>query len=86
MSIEVLTVSSKGQVVLPANIRKKLSITNGSKLAAYTSGNAIVLKVLELPSEQDFKLILDEAQEWTKEAGYSEVQEIIKSIRKRKRA
>ncbi len=88
MVVDTLTVSSKGQIVLPANIRKKLSINAGSKLAAYTSGNIIMLKVINLPSEDDFRSKLDEAQEWAKEVGYTEdeVNDIIKSVRRRKRA
>lgn len=88
MSVEVLTVSSKGQVVLPAAIRRALSITSGSKLVAYASGNAIVLKMIELPAESDFKAMLDEAEQWAKEAGYTEedIAEVIKSVRDRKRA
>ena len=88
MSVEVLTVSSKGQVVLPVAMRRELSITNGSKLAAYASGNAIVLKRIDLPAESDFKAMLDEAEQWAKEAGYTEVDisNVIKSVRDRKRA
>lgn len=88
MAIDMLTVSSKGQIVLPSDIRKKLSITAGSKLAAYTSGDVIMLKVINLPSEDDFKNMLDEAQQWAKEVGYSEndVNNIIKSVRRNKKA
>ena len=52
MNIYVLTVSSKGQVVLPAEIRKQLSISSGDKLAAYASGDIIMLKVIKIPSEE----------------------------------
>lgn len=87
MSIDVLTVSSKGQVVLPANIRKRLSIESGDKLAAYASGDVILLKRIKMPAEDEFTQILDEAQEWASSVGYqeSDVNDIIKSARKRKR-
>lgn len=62
VSVEGLTVSSRGQVVLPVSMSRKLSITSGSKLAAYTSGGVIVLKVIELPTESDFKSVLDKAE------------------------
>ena len=55
MAVEVLSVSSKGQVVLPMEMRKKMSIENGSKLAAYSIGDMIMLKPISVPSEQDFK-------------------------------
>lgn len=86
MSVDVLTVSSKGQVVLPASMRRKLSITSGSKLAAYTAGGVIVLKVIELPTESDFNSMLDKAEMWAKAVGYVEedVNDIIKAVRARK--
>ena len=87
MAIDVLTVSSKGQVVLPATIRRKLSIESGTRLAAYASDDFIMLKVLRMPTEEDFKAKLDEAQEWAASVGYSEddVNDLIKSVRARKR-
>jgi len=62
MDMQVLSVSSKGQVVLPMEIRKKLSIGNGTKLAVYSTGDVIMLKVVKLPTIDDFKAALDKAQ------------------------
>lgn len=87
MSVDVLTVSSKGQIVLPAPIRKMLSISSGDKLAAYASNDAVLLKPIKLPSESDFATWLDEAQAWAAEAGFAEedVNDIIKATRAKKR-
>ena len=86
MSGDVLTVSSKGQVVLPAALRKKMSITAGTKLASYVTGDMIILKRIELPTIDDFKAQLDEAKEWAASVGYKEedVNDIIKAARKKK--
>lgn len=86
MSIDVLTVSSKGQIVLPAEIRKALSINTGDKLAIFASDDVIMLKTVKVPSVEDFKTKLDEAQKWAKQVGYveSDVNEIIKDVRKKK--
>ena len=86
MSVEVLTVSSKGQLVLPASMRRSLSIEPGTKLAAYTSDDFIMLKVLRLPDSDDFKAKLDEARSWAASVGYTEedADEIIKSVRAEK--
>ena len=88
MSVDVLTVSSKGQVVLPASMRRALSITSGTKLAAYASGDVIMLKMIDIPTERDFKSMLGEAQQWARDAGLTEddVNDAIKSVRKNKRA
>lgn len=87
MSAQVLTVSSKGQISLPVSIRKQLSIDAGAKLVAYTSGDTIMLKVLKLPTAEEFEQSLDEAQKWASSVGYkeSDVEDIIKSIRSEKR-
>ena len=87
MEMEVLTVSSKGQVVLPASLRRQLSISNGDKLAAYASGDVIMLKVLKMPTPEEFKAKLDEAQAWASSVGYTEedVAAIVKDVRGRKR-
>ena len=88
MAVDVLSVSSKGQVVLPMEMRKKLSIGAGAKLAVCAIGDMIMLKPIDIPTETDFKRSLDEAASWAKEVGYeeSDVNDIIKSYRKSKKA
>ena len=87
MNTQILTVSSKGQIALPAAIRKMLSIDAGDKLAVYTSGDMIMLKTLKLPTAKEFEASLDEAQKWAASVGYKEedVNDIIKSVRRSKR-
>lgn len=87
MDAQVLTVSSKGQISLPVNIRKRLSIDTGDKLVVYASDDAIMLKTLKLPSAEEFEAALSEAQAWAASAGYAEedVNDIIKSARRNRR-
>lgn len=86
MNTEVLSVSSKGQVVLPVNIRKKLDIDTNTKLAANIAGNIIMLKVIDIPTADDFSKSLDKAQKWAKSVGYkkADVGAIIKAKRRSK--
>jgi len=46
-----------------------------------------MLKVLKLPTVEECKAALDEAQQWAASVGYQEedVNSIIKEVRKRKR-
>ena len=85
MSIDVLTLSSKGQIVLPAGVRKRMSLRNGDKLVMYSEGDVIMLKPIQLPTEEEFKAQLDEAQQWAASVGYMEddVNSIIKETRSR---
>ena len=87
MSVDVLTVSSKGQIVLPAEMRKSMSITTGDKLAVYASDDIIMLKAIKIPTAKEFEKKLDEARDWAASVGYkeSDVDKIIKSVRKKKR-
>ena len=87
METQVLTVTSKGQISLPVNIRKKLSIDTGDSLVAYATDDAIILKTIKLPSIDEFEKALSEAKVWAASVGYKEndVNDIIKSVRKNKR-
>lgn len=87
MSAEILTVSSKGQISIPVSIRKNLSIETGDKLVAYASGDVIMLKILKLPTAEEFEKSLNEAQAWAKEVGCKEedIDDVIKSVRADKR-
>ena len=84
MSIQVLTVSSKGQLALPIAFRKLLDIGNGDKLAAFVSDDTILLKKIKLPTVDDFKASLDEAQDWAASVGYTEddIDDMVQSVRR----
>ena len=88
MGVEVLTVSSKGQIVLPVKMRRTIGITDGDKLTAFASDDGVImLKVVKVPTVQDFKVRLDEAKDWAESVGYKEedISDIIKSVRLAKR-
>lgn len=86
MDAQVLTLSSKGQVALPIDVRRKLSIDAGDKLVCYISGDVILLKAIKLPSISDFEKSMDDAKDWAAAVGYKEkdVNNIVKYIRKKK--
>jgi len=86
MEAQVITVTSKGQIVIPVNIRKQLSIGNGDKLVAFIYGDTIMLKVLKIPSIEELRKSSERAQAWAQSVGFKEdeVNELVKSIRKEK--
>ena len=49
--METTTVSPKGQVTIPKELRKKLGISKGSRLGFTLVGNHIELRVLNEPSD-----------------------------------
>ncbi len=84
MGMEIIKVSTKGQIAIPISMRKKLSIETGDSLVAFTYGDTIMLKVIKLPSSEEFKKTLDEAQQWAKDNGLkeSDVNDFVKNSRK----
>lgn len=87
MDTQILTVSSKGQISLPIEFRRNMAIDTGDKLVAYAYGDTIMLKTLKLPTAEECKAAMDEAQAWAASVGYKEedVNDIIKEVRQRKR-
>lgn len=88
MPIDVLTLSTKGQLVLPNDLRKNLSLEPGDKIVVYWSNDSIVLKKLELPTESDFEKEIDKTVLFAKENGITEqdIANEIKSYRSKKKS
>lgn len=53
-------VSSKGQIVLPVNVRRKANIDRGDVLAASVVGNRVVLEPVKERAAGDWQRILQE--------------------------
>lgn len=81
---EVTSVSSKGQVVLPKNVRDALSLETGSKLIVLTDGDNILLKPIIAPDLDEFNNLMKKSQEWAKKVGMTEndIDEAISAVRK----
>ena len=86
MGMAVVTVSAKGQIVLPKEVRDALSISEGDTLAVYATDEVIALKPVKLPTAEEFSRWLDKVQEWAKDVGFKEqdVNDVIRSVRRRK--
>lgn len=61
--------SSKGQVVIPDEIRKELGLKTGAQFLIYAERDAIVFKIVQTPPKEDFAKILAKAQSAAKKAG-----------------
>ena len=45
--VEITKISSKGQIVIPAGIRKKYGIVKGTQMNVYDQGNKIVIEPIQ---------------------------------------
>lgn len=84
-NIEVTSVSSRGQVVIPQTLRDKLKIREGEKFVVIGEDNTIILRKLEMPSFKGFDRLLAKTREFTrkKELKEEEVEQAIKNARRK---
>lgn len=61
--------SSKGQVVIPENIRKRLKLKAGSQFVVVGNGDVVILKAISAPSMDEFDTLIAEARKQAKKAG-----------------
>jgi AbrB family looped-hinge helix DNA binding protein len=78
--------SSKGQVVIPEEIRKKLGLEPGAQFVVLGEGDVVILKMIQPPSMSEFDQILDRARKAARKAGMkkSDIEQAIKDVRARK--
>ena len=80
MNVELTVVSSRGQVVIPKNIRDRLGLKEGVPLAVTEDRNIIMLKKMEFPS---FDEMASEGRRFSKKKNIrtSDVDKAIAKVR-----
>jgi AbrB family looped-hinge helix DNA binding protein len=83
--IATTKMSSKGQVVIPEAIRKKLNIKSGTRFVVVGDKDALVLKIITTPSMDQFDDLLADARRQAKRVGLKrkDISAAIKSVRGR---
>jgi AbrB family looped-hinge helix DNA binding protein len=78
--------SSKGQVVIPEEIRDRLHLAPGSQFVVIGEGDAIIFKTLTAPSMKDFDRLIQRARRQAKTARIkpSDITKAITTVRKGK--
>lgn len=72
MEVEITNTSSRGQIVIPQEIREKMGIKSGTKFAVYGRGDTIIFKRLELPTVKDFEKLAKFGSTFAKRKGIKE--------------
>lgn len=77
--------SSKGQVVIPEEIRNRLGLKPGARFVVLGEGDVVILKVIHSPDMAEFDDLVGRARKAAEEAGLTEadVNEAIKQVRRR---
>lgn len=75
--------SSKGQIVIPENIRKQLNLIEGTQFVVVGENGVVMLKTIEAPVISDFDDLIQQARAQAKNAGLkqSDISDAIKKAR-----
>ena len=78
--------SSKGQVVIPEEIRKELGLRTGTQFLVVGGRDVVILKEITPPSTADFDDLIAEARRQARRAGMkrSDIKSAIEVVRKRR--
>jgi AbrB family looped-hinge helix DNA binding protein len=76
--------SSKGQVVIPEEIRKDLGLSEGDQFLVIGEGDAVILKTITPPKLEEFNKLLGQAHAAAKRAGIkADLKSAIAKVRHR---
>ena len=77
--------SSKGQVVIPEEIRKRLGLTAGVQFVVVGDADVVILKRLDAPDLAEFDNLIREARRQARLAGMkrSDIRKAISRVRGR---
>ena len=81
--LEVTSMSSRGQVVIPQDIRKNLSLHEGEKFVVIAEDDTILLKKLTVPSFKGFDKLLKKTQQFARQKRITshDVETAIRNVR-----
>jgi len=79
--------SSKGQVVIPEEIREQLGLQSGTQFVVVGEGDVVILRVIAPPSMDQFDHLLSTARKAARRAGMkkSDVKAATAKVRSRRR-
>jgi len=78
--------SSKGQVVIPEGIRKRLGLKAGAQFVVVGDKDVVILKAISTPSMEDFDALISEARKEARKTGMkrSDIKAAIAKVRSNK--
>jgi AbrB family looped-hinge helix DNA binding protein len=71
--------SSKGQVVIPEDIRKRLKLKAGSRFVVVGDRDVVILKEISPPSMEEFDDLIAEARRKARQSGMKR-SDILKAV------
>lgn len=84
-ALEVTSLSSRGQIVIPLRLRERLRLHEGEKFIVIGENDTIVLKKVEVPSFKGFEGLLKKTRAFVQRKDLKEhdVNEAVREVRQR---
>lgn len=68
-TLATTTLSSKGQVVIPEAVRRRLGLKAGDQFVVVGEGDVVVLKAVQAPPMSQFDALVADARKGARKAG-----------------
>ncbi len=78
--------SSKGQIVIPEDVRERLGLKPGVQFVVMGEGDVVILKIISPPTMKDFDYLITKMRRQARQAGLkrSDITRAIKEVRAKK--
>jgi len=85
-TIATTRMSSKGQVVIPETIRKRLKLNPGDQFIVVGEGDVVIFKAISAPGMETFDALIQQARQQAKAAGLkrADIARAVSKARERK--
>lgn len=85
-NLSTTKMSSKGQVVIPEDIRKRLNLKTGVQFVVVGENDVVILKAISPPAMNEFDTLIADARRKAKAAGLkkTDIEDAIAEVRGRK--
>lgn len=85
VSFATTQMSSKGQVVIPQEVRERLGLKAGSRFVVVAEAGVVIFKTIEAPEMREFEGLVSAARRQAKKARMhkSDITEAIQRVRAR---
>lgn len=84
-TVATTTLSSKGQVVIPEDVRDALGLEPGAQFVVMGDGDIVILKRIETPARSEFRTLAARVRGQARRAGLkpADVRRAIRKVRRR---
>ena len=85
LNIATTKLSSKGQVVIPEDVRTELGLEPGAQFVVMGEGDLVILKKIEAPDRSEFLALAKKVRSQARKAGMkrSDVKKAVRVVRRR---